>query len=180
MFMKECSHLYERIATREIPSRLVYENLEHGLMVLLDPMPVAKGHLTVATLACAKSIDAIKSPVLHNKVSTAAKFAGRVLSVVFPDAPYIGELTASNQVRHPHLHRVPGDEKAEWVKRFSKEDAWPRLKFADNVMDDLQGQLSAEGAIQELWEECDSEVTAIGAPDEATVNAIAQLEIVLP
>jgi diadenosine tetraphosphate (Ap4A) HIT family hydrolase len=123
--MNTCSLVYERIATGELHSRLVYKNLEHGVMALLDPMPVAEGHITVATLACAPSTDAIKSPVLYNKMMTVAKFAGRVLSEVYPDAPYISALTASNQIRHPHSHRAQADEDANWAKRFAKLEAWP-------------------------------------------------------
>jgi diadenosine tetraphosphate (Ap4A) HIT family hydrolase len=179
MYMKDCINVYERIATGEIPSRLVYKNLEHGLMVLLDPMPAAEGHLAIATLACAPSVDALASPKLHNKMSTVAKYAGRVLSEAFPNAPYIGELTASNQIRHPHIHRLPGDEDANWAKRFSKLPDWPRLKFTAEQMDDLQGRLSAQGVIPELWEECNAEVIALGAPDEATRQAVTELGIVL-
>ncbi|MDB5175639.1 MAG: hypothetical protein JWM81_497 [Candidatus Saccharibacteria bacterium] len=178
--MKECSRVYERIATGELHSWLVYKNLEHGVMALLDAMPVAEGHITVATLACAPSTDEIKSPVLYNKMMTVAKFAGRVLSEVYPDAPYISALTASNQIRHPHSHRAQADEDANWAKRFAKLEAWPRLQLSPGFMDHIQGQLTSSGAVQELWQACDAEVIALGAPDTETVQAIQQLGILLP
>lgn len=178
--MNSCSRVYERIATRELPSRLVYENSSHGLMVLLDPMPVTEGHLAVASLACAPSVDAIKSPALHNKMTTVAKYAGRVLAAAFPNAPYIGELAASNQIRHPHIHRLPGDPDANWVKRFGKLEEWPRLQLTPGHMDDVQGLLTDGDRILELWQACDDEVVALGAPDEDTVHMIQELGIVLP
>lgn len=178
--MKNCSRVYERIATGELPSRMVYNNPEHGLMALLDPMPVAEGHLSIASLACSPSVDAIKSPVLHNKMSTVAKYAGRVLAQAYPEAPYIGELTASNQIRHPHIHRVPGDDDAQWVKRFAKMEDWPRLQLSPDHMDDIQGRLTDPDAMQELWQACDAEVVALGAPDEATVQAAQELGLALP
>jgi diadenosine tetraphosphate (Ap4A) HIT family hydrolase len=178
--MTNCNRVYERIATGELPSRLVYDNFEHGVMVLLDPMPVAEGHLAIASLACTPSVDAIESPVLHNKMYTVAKFAGRVLAQAYPEAPYIGELTASNQIRHPHIHRVPGDNDAQWVKRFAKLEDWPRLQLSSDHMDDIKGRLTDLGAIRKLWQACDAEVVALGAPDEATVQAAQELGLLLP
>ena len=178
--MKPCIKVYERIATRELPSRLVYENLPHGLLVLLDPMPVTEGHLAVASLVCEPSVDAIKSPVLHNKMSTVAKYAGRVLAEAYPNAPYISELTACNQIRHPHIHRMPADEDANWAKGFAKLEDWPRLKLSPDHMDDIQGRLTDGDAIHELWQACNDELDALGAPDESTVQAIHDLGIVLP
>lgn len=176
--MKACSRVYERLATGELPSRMVYKNLAHGVMVLLDPMPVAEGHLVVASLACAPSVDALESR-LHLKMSTAAKYAGRVLSRVYPGAPYIAELTASNQIRHPHIHRLPGDPDADWAKRFGKLPEWPRLQLSPDHMDDIQGQLMSESA-QVLWQACDFEIIELGAPDAATVHAVQELGLVLP
>ena len=177
--MKRCPKIYERIATGELPSRLVYTNLKHGVMAILDPMPATEGHIGVASLVCTPSVDAIESSILHNKLSTVAKYAGKVLSIAYPEAPYIGELTASNQIRHPHIHRLPGDEDANWVKRFAKLEDWPRLKLSANHMDDVQGRLTTPEAIQELWEACDAEVVALGAPDAGTVAAVKELGLIL-
>jgi diadenosine tetraphosphate (Ap4A) HIT family hydrolase len=178
--MKSCNGIYEKLATGELPSRKVYENAAHGLMVLLDPMPVAEGHLEVVSFVCAPSVDAIDSRTLHNKITTVAQYAGKVLEQAYPEAPYIGELMAHNQIRHPHIHRFPGDEEADGLKRFSKHADWPRLKLSPDHLDDIQGQLTSPDAIQDLWQACDAEVIALGAPDDATVQAIQRLGLVMP
>ncbi|HSX46850.1 MAG TPA: hypothetical protein VLF87_02590 [Patescibacteria group bacterium] len=176
--MKVCNRVYERIATRELPSRMVFENVAHGIMVLLDPMPVAEGHLAVASLVCVPSVDEIHSRMLRNKMFTAARYAGLVLAQAFPDAPYIGEMTASNQIRHPHIHRVPGDEEANWLKRFSKLDDWPRLNLSDAHMDDIQGRLTTDAVAEALWEQCNAEILAQGEPDTLTGLALAKLGLI--
>ena len=178
--MKPCPKLYESIATRKLPSRMVYENFAHGVMALLDIMPAAEGHIGVASLVCERSIDALQSSVLRNKLYTVATFAGRALELVYPDAPYVGELAAHNQIPHPHLHRMPGDDKADWAKRFGRLDDWPRLKLSTDHMDDIQSRLTTPDDLQELWQACDAEVAALGAPDAGTVAAIKELGIVLP
>lgn len=176
---KDCIGLYERIAQGELPSRMAHANLEHGVFVILDIAPVSPGHLTIASLACSESMDKLSSPVLHDKIYTTAKYAGRVLSAAFPEAPYIGELTASNQIRHPHTHRVPGDEDATWARRFSKLPEWPRLKLSSNEMDDILGRVTTGSEVEELWAQCYEEVAARGEPDELTVQAIQNLGIAL-
>lgn len=143
-------------------------------------MPVAEGHLGIASIACASSVDTIVSRILHNKLATVAQFAGKALSKAYPDAPYIGELMAHNQIRHPHIHRFPGDEDADAFKRFSKLAEWPRLQLSPDHMDDIQGQLTSSDEMQELWQVCDNEVVSLGSPDEATVQSLKELGLTLP
>ena len=178
--MKKCNNIYEGIATDKLPSRVIYKNFKHGVMVVLDPRPVTEGHLGIASIACASSVDALKSRSLHNKLTTVAQFAGKALEKAFPDAPYIGQLMAHNQIRHPHIHRFPGDEDADAFKRFSKLPDWPRLQFSPDHMDDIQSQLTSSDEMQELWQVCNNEVVALGAPDEATARAVQELGLVLP
>lgn len=178
--MTTCPNVYERIATGELPSRMVYKNLAHGVMALLDIMPAAEGHIGVASLVCGPSIDALESSVLRNKLYTVATFAGRALELAYPDAPYVGELAAHNQIPHPHLHRMPGDDQADWAKRFGRLDDWPRLKLSTDHMDDIHGRLTGPDDLQVLWRACDVEIAALGAPDASTVATIKELGIVLP
>ena len=190
--IKPCNRIYERIATREIPSRVVFNQLkEDGVMLIMDPFPAAIGHLVTATLACANSADELTFPVLYNKMMTVDKYAGRVLRTVFPDAPYIGGLEASNEIRHPHRHKMPGDVNANWAKRFSKLEDWPRLvPFGTSVeeqaaihvelgTDELLVRLRDHDDVRDLWEQCRDELRSLGPTDKLTLAAMQQLAIPL-
>lgn len=174
--MLPCNQIYERIATGELPARFVYKNLEHGVMALLDPYPVDMGHITIATLVCEPTVDDLE-PILYAKLHTVAKFAGKILGTAFPEAPYIGSLTAGLQIRHPHIHRVPSDSPATWLKVFSKSPDHPRPHIKPREMDKMQSKLTG---YRELWDECTAEIIRLGEPDDATKQAIEDLGIVLP
>lgn len=181
MVMSEarCNRLYEKIAQGKPPSRMAHANFKHGIFVILDPAPVALGHLTIASLACGESMDGLSSSVVHDKLTTTAKYAGKVLASAFPEAPYIGGLMANNQIKHPHTHRMPGNEDMTWVKRFAKLPDWTRLHPSDEQMDDVLNKVTTGDEIESLWAQCYEEVAARGEPDELTLQAIQDLGIQL-
>jgi diadenosine tetraphosphate (Ap4A) HIT family hydrolase len=170
-----CPGIFEKIYSGQIPGRLPYVNERHGIGVVMDIKPAAQGHLVVFPAACVPHMDSEDMPsTLSDKLFTVGKFAGRALRLAVPDAPYIGQLVAGNEVPHAHLHRVPGDPDADWLKRLGKVDGMPRLTQDPEETPRIYDALTSPDA-QELWAECDARLDELGEPDQLTLCALMAL-----
>ncbi|HEY4161318.1 MAG TPA: hypothetical protein VGM08_04620 [Candidatus Saccharimonadales bacterium] len=165
----DCGQIYERIFYGILPARVAYRNEEHGILIIQDPMPIARGHLVAATVACTDTVDRLpRSP--YDKLQTAAKYAGLVLEVAFADAPYIASAIAGKQIRHPHAHRAAADDEADWAKRLGK--ALPRLELSEAEKDQIHERVTIGDAVEGLWQELDKALDAHGPVDPLTLETM--------
>lgn len=174
-----CSRIYEDVFTGKLGGHFVYKNARHGIMVILDPEPIAEGHIVAATLACTDSVDHLPEQ-LHEKLAVTSRTAGLVLESVYPEAPYIAAVTAGRQIRHPHIHRAPGDLNADWAKRIGKADNFPRFSLSEEAADRLSNLLTTGETVGALWSQLDKALDSIGPTDELTLDMMRQLGETLP
>jgi hypothetical protein len=113
----------------------------------------------------------------YGKLQTVAKYTGLVLAAVFPKAPYIATAIAGKQIPHPHVHRAPANDEADWAKRLGK--ALPRLELSDMRKDDILELVTSGAQVQELWEQCDQELGKYGPADPLTLSMMRRLVIPL-
>ena len=173
-----CSRIYEDVFSGKRDGHFIYKNERHGIMVILDPEPIADGHIVAATLACTDTVDHLPER-LFEKLSVTAQTAGLVLETVYPDAPYIAAITAGRQIRHPHIHRAPGDIDADWAKRIGKADNYPRFSLTDETAEKLVKLLTSGDQIRALWEQLDKTLDSIGPTDELTLDTIKRPDLPL-
>ena len=124
MIMDDC--VFCKIANKEIPSHIVYED-EH-LMAFLDLTQVTKGHTLLIPKKHIPDIFAYDDEDAQEIFKVLPRLA-RALDKAFPDMKGLNILNnnreaAYQSVFHTHIHLIP---------RYSRDDDDFKLHFPENV-----------------------------------------------
>lgn len=132
--------LFEKIAAREIPAEIVYED-EHTL-AFLDIRPISDGHTLVISKQPYRNALTTPDETLMHIMATAKKVANAQIETLGAEGANIifnNEGAAGQVVFHTHTHVIP---------RFAKDglSGWPQHEYADDAAmsataEKLRGQL---------------------------------------
>ena len=154
----ECPKYFERDIDDD--AMMVYRNGRHGVGVIPDIRPVAKGHTLTVPFECVPSVDDL-SVTRYLKLQLAAKYAGLWLRELYGIGDtYIASATAGNQVPHAHIHRFPAGIDNEAWARF--DGAEPRIDMRRTEVEDLVREIRFP---EELAAELDAALGDIAPPE---------------
>jgi len=109
----EDENLFCRIAKKEIPCHLVYEDEHHGFISFLDINPVVRGHTIVTTQKLYQSMDAVHPDLLASLYQQIPKIAAAVCDVVgAKDYNVLSNngSVAGQTIFNFHVHIIPRTE----------------------------------------------------------------------
>lgn len=107
--MSDC--IFCKIANKEIPSNIVYEN--DLVMAILDVSPVSLGHVLIIPKKHAENIYDIKEEYLKEIILTAKKIAleyKKIFNINDVQLIHNAGKNAQQEVFHFHLHLIPRTE----------------------------------------------------------------------
>lgn len=127
--MSDC--IFCKIANKEIPSNIVYEN--DLVMAILDVSPVSLGHVLIIPKKHAENIYDIKEEYLKEIILTAKKIAlgyKKIFNINDVQLIHNAGKNAQQEVFHFHLHLIPRAEGDGINLSIPKNDSL-KEKFAE-------------------------------------------------
>ena len=127
--MSDC--IFCKIANKEIPSNIVYEN--DLVMAILDVSPVSLGHVLIIPKKHAENIYDIEEEYLKEIILTAKKIAlgyKKIFNINDVQLIHNAGKNAQQEVFHFHLHLIPRTEGDEINLSIPKNDNL-KEKFAE-------------------------------------------------
>ena len=109
--------IFEKIANREIPATIVYEDEES--LAFMDIGPIIKGHTLVIPKTCYDPITETPDEVVAHLMVVAKRIAAAQMKVLGADGVNIMQnngKAAGQEVPHIHLHVIPrfSDDGHHW------------------------------------------------------------------
>ncbi|MEK7579229.1 MAG: HIT family protein [Patescibacteria group bacterium] len=132
--------LFEKIADREIPADIVYE--DEWTLAFLDIKPVNPGHTLVITKKAYKNLLEVPPPDLHHLIETAQIVARGVKDAMNADGVNVSfnnEKAAGQLIFHVHAHIIPRFEE-DGFKGWNQSDykEGEKAEVAEKIIAQMQ------------------------------------------